>query len=210
MMKFKLACSVAALAAAALLSGGAKAGAIVFNLPDTIITFGPYSQDGYTFTNSYGSGSYLNWVENGVPRFNAAPAADIATEWSGTSNTITNDLGHAFVFTSIGLADGFNDGSGGDVQFTFNHVGGLSDSVTVTLANGVFGLQTFTFNETNLTNVVFTPTTTEYRLIQFDNVGVSTSVPEPSTWAMMLAGFAGLGFAGYRKSKVGREAFIAS
>jgi hypothetical protein len=26
-------------------------------------------------------------------------------------------------------------------------------------------------------------------------------VPEPSTWAMMLVGFAGLGFAGYRKSK---------
>ena len=24
------------------------------------------------------------------------------------------------------------------------------------------------------------------------------SVPEPSTWAMMLAGFAGIGFAGYR------------
>ena len=28
-----------------------------------------------------------------------------------------------------------------------------------------------------------------------------TAVPEPSTWAMMLAGFAGLGFAGYRGSR---------
>jgi hypothetical protein len=27
------------------------------------------------------------------------------------------------------------------------------------------------------------------------------AVPEPSTWAMMLLGFAGLGFAGYRKSR---------
>jgi hypothetical protein len=27
---------------------------------------------------------------------------------------------------------------------------------------------------------------------------VSASAPEPSTWAMMLIGFAGLGFAGYR------------
>ena len=36
-----------------------------------------------------------------------------------------------------------------------------------------------------------------------DNVGgwnVSV-VPETSTWAMMLVGFAGLGFAGYRKSR---------
>jgi unsaturated chondroitin disaccharide hydrolase len=29
-------------------------------------------------------------------------------------------------------------------------------------------------------------------------------VPEPSTWAMMLLGFAGLGFAGYRRAKAGR------
>ena len=28
-----------------------------------------------------------------------------------------------------------------------------------------------------------------------------TGTPEPSTWAMMLIGFAGLGFAGYRKIK---------
>jgi hypothetical protein len=27
------------------------------------------------------------------------------------------------------------------------------------------------------------------------------TVPEPSTWAMMLVGFAGLGFAGYRASR---------
>jgi hypothetical protein len=30
---------------------------------------------------------------------------------------------------------------------------------------------------------------------------VLSSVPEPSTWAMMLLGFAGLGFAGYRASR---------
>ena len=35
-----------------------------------------------------------------------------------------------------------------------------------------------------------------------DPPGVTT-VPEPSTWAMMLLGFAGLGFAGYRRAKVG-------
>ncbi len=31
--------------------------------------------------------------------------------------------------------------------------------------------------------------------------GLSLSTPEPSTWAMMLLGFAGLGFAGYRTSR---------
>jgi probable HAF family extracellular repeat protein len=29
-------------------------------------------------------------------------------------------------------------------------------------------------------------------------------VPEPSTWAMLLLGFAGLGFAGYRRARAGR------
>jgi PEP-CTERM motif len=29
----------------------------------------------------------------------------------------------------------------------------------------------------------------------------TATIPEPSTWAMMLLGFAGLGFAGYRRSR---------
>ncbi len=42
-----------------------------------------------------------------------------------------------------------------------------------------------------------------------DNVSV-TAVPEPATWAMMLLGFAALGFAGYRgASAKGNRAFIA-
>jgi hypothetical protein len=32
-------------------------------------------------------------------------------------------------------------------------------------------------------------------------VALTVGVPEPSTWAMMLLGFAGLGFAGYRTSR---------
>jgi PEP-CTERM motif len=32
---------------------------------------------------------------------------------------------------------------------------------------------------------------------------VSSSVPEPSTWAMLVLGFTGLGFAGYRKARNG-------
>ncbi len=37
-----------------------------------------------------------------------------------------------------------------------------------------------------------------------------SAVPEPSTWAMMLLGFAGLGFAGYRKARSARIAFSAA
>jgi uncharacterized membrane protein len=41
-------------------------------------------------------------------------------------------------------------------------------------------------------------------------VGCSAgAVPEPSTWAMMLLGFAGLGFAGYRRAKRGHATLAA-
>ena len=34
----------------------------------------------------------------------------------------------------------------------------------------------------------------------------TTGVPEPSTWALMVLGFAGLGFAGYRRANKSRAA----
>ena len=45
------------------------------------------------------------------------------------------------------------------------------------------------------TSVVFGTSPSDFEF------AITQSVPEPSTWAMMLAGFAGLGWAGYRKSR---------
>jgi len=52
------------------------------------------------------------------------------------------------------------------------------------------------------------PSTQQGNLL--DNVSVGTGVPEVSTWAMMLLGFAGLGFAGYRRGKKGTFALSAA
>jgi hypothetical protein len=47
------------------------------------------------------------------------------------------------------------------------------------------------------------------QLILDVTAGSAPVVPEPSTWAMMLLGFAGLGFVGYRrKGGHGRAAHI--
>ena len=46
----------------------------------------------------------------------------------------------------------------------------------------------------------------EFKQVQFSASSIPPSVPEPSTWAMLLLGFAGLGFAGYRKAQGDRIA----
>ena len=50
------------------------------------------------------------------------------------------------------------------------------------------------------------PTAAGHMLISEFAFNQVTSVPEPSTWAMMLIGFAGLGFAGYRRARRARAA----
>jgi hypothetical protein len=66
------------------------------------------------------------------------------------------------------------------------------------------------YNDTYSQTFATTPGTTyTYSFTFFDPVGqdgglsgllvtTTASIPEPWTWAMMLLGFAGLGFAGYR------------
>ncbi len=39
--------------------------------------------------------------------------------------------------------------------------------------------------------------------------GINAAISEPSTWAMLLVGFAGVGFAGYRRSQKGSVAIVA-
>jgi hypothetical protein len=48
----------------------------------------------------------------------------------------------------------------------------------------------------------------DYGTAQFS--ATVSGVPEPSTWAMLLLGFAGLGFAGYRRAKKSTMAFAAA
>jgi hypothetical protein len=54
------------------------------------------------------------------------------------------------------------------------------------------------YNSISWTNPVYE----NYYLVTVGDEGLATGIPETSTWAMMLLGFAGLGFAGYRQAKV--------
>lgn len=186
-----------ALALALGAATAADAAVIDFHLPPGQADLGSqYSQDGFTFTSSIQAPfAYFNWVAYGSPGASADPDGDIVQNYSSAVNTITQDNGNPFSFQSIGLAPVYNDGSGGSVQFTFNYAGGGSSSQTVTMDNGVYGLQHFMFNESNLASVQFQSVSTYGNWLQFDEVGVNGvgGVPEPATWTMLLLGFFGLG-----------------
>ena len=62
---------------------------------------------------------------------------------------------------------------------------------------GFEGNGTIEFLDKGVTSITFTTPVAE----NWYAFTVGTAVPEPSTWALMLLGFAGLGYAGYRRSK---------
>jgi hypothetical protein len=50
---------------------------------------------------------------------------------------------------------------------------------------------------------IFTQTSDQEASPIFDDFAISAAVPEPSTWAMMILGFAGVGFMAYRRRNQG-------
>jgi hypothetical protein len=99
---------------------------------------------------------------------------------TSSANLIAGDT-YWVVGDEVGLS------GGGQVQ-----VGGHTQNSEGIVDNG-----TFWFSDDPSGVSFLGPNTTEMAF----TVTLSSSVPEPSTWAMMLLGFAGLGFAGYRRSR---------
>ncbi len=123
-----------------------------------------------------------------------------------SDTTITTVAGDAFDLNKLDLAFG-----------PFAHGGRQSDTTTVigTLAGGGtlqtvltigYGFQTYTLNWQGLSSVTFGQLTgSEY--LAFDNVVYNAGgVPEPATWAMMIAGF---GLAGAAMRRRSAKAIIA-
>jgi hypothetical protein len=79
------------------------------------------------------------------------------------------------------------DGSTLEATFALTGISHDADQSYILVATGGF-----------LTSVDITSTSGIKEAKHFE---VSGAIPEPSTWAMMLLGFAGLAYAGYRKTK---------
>ena len=122
--------------------------------------------------------------------------------------TFSNPLKSNFSFVlnkNAGSTFGtFTDGLNGTWNGTTNHFGGPIDFTIADLQVSDFTQNTKGY--WGIVDVLGSHGTGEAG----GNLGVTTtitsitpSVPEPSTWAMMLAGFAGLGYAGFRRSRQG-------
>ncbi len=181
--------------AAIIAANAVQAGAttVTFNELTTpgLQTYASLDSGGLHFTNSNGSsGALLVWGTSDVS-FNADPGrATLSNNYGGTTTTVTKVGGGTFSLGSIDLADVYNNAFGGDVLFSFTT--GTGTTTQVVSLDNLVGLQTFVFNIGGLTSFSYLPQTTQGPWIQVDNVVFDTfvtgAVPEPESWAMMIAG----------------------
>jgi hypothetical protein len=194
-----------------LLAGAATTGAQAVTIDfeslahDDFFRFhNPLTIDGFFFSNpgagNGGPEALASWGR--TQSFNADPGgATLFQNFPGTTTSVSKVGGGTFALTSIDLADVYNNGNGGNIRFDFFSALGNS-TVTVTIDN-LPGLETFFFNKTDLTSFDITALTTEGPWLQMDNVVLDGAViPEPASWAMMIAGFGLAGSAMRRRVKV--------
>ena len=222
--KFKYVVRTLPLAAAALiaLSAGASASVTVHTSP--FISSPTY----YTDFTSFGAACGPSWCTSPSPYsdggidvsyssiiqlYNDFPTAPSGNAWyPGGGNTGYTDItltgGGSFSAIQISVSSGWY-GGGADLIYQLlngSTVVATGDAGPLSAYGGNFdtyGFSGATFTEVRLQGPMGSPAfdVGNFEALAVGSVGIGSSVPEPSTWAMMIAGFAGLGFAGYWASR---------
>jgi hypothetical protein len=210
----------------------AQAGTVTLNFEDLSLpptglgSLGvPYDSQGYTLVSNSGfsvrgpgtdSANYTPDTSQGSGVVTTSLAA-----FAPGSMTLVRDDGAAFDLVSIDLAREFrfntpDVGQGyPQVTFTGTTAGGGTVTQTFTADQVDFYFRTFTFSSTftNLLAVSWdqppftsgTPTNPAPGLHQFDNVVLSTSVPEPSSFVLLGSAVAVAGLSAHRRRRRGRD-----
>jgi PEP-CTERM motif len=217
-----LASATAVAGLASLVAGSNAEATVVSSLSGTVIPMpavnyfgaGPQVFDGgevtWSSTNASNQGGSVfgytggyGYEDNGTWDGAIGPMAGLndSTDASGVTDTMT------FAFTTpVTAVGGFLNYVPGDstptVVSVYSPTDVLLESTTLTFLTGG-GTDTGQFvGFTGVGPIGFLTLTDNY--VGLVNLTVGT-IPEPSTWAMMLLGFAGLGFAGYRRTRDGRQ-----
>jgi hypothetical protein len=153
-------------------------------------------------------GSFEGPGETGIGESNTYPSPS-DSDWeidSATALVLDNNIGYKSVSLTI---ESMQSGEGAFVYGS--HDGIYGEFVLLGSLNGADGVtQSFNTGAWNYLGVMGWNVDGNHpdADVAIAIEVVSTRVPEPSTWAMLMLGFAGLGFAGYRKAK-GAAAFAA-
>ena len=120
----------------------------------------------------------------------ASSTASASVVFINGNNPQPGEQNVLFITGTGTTVSGLTNMSGTLGTFTDNFPGGPGENFVTILAQG---------NET-ISSVAFTSSAGFGTFDQPRISGIASAVPEPSTWAMMLLGFAGLGFA-FRHSR---------
>jgi hypothetical protein len=191
--------STANAATVTLLEGGISGGAA-----GVISAYQPTSIDFDTTFGTFSASPGSVLFTSGVSSLAAAPYGDTTGYASVGSNATpqTATLTLAAPATYFGLYWGSVD-TYNTITFldsSNNTIASFTGSQILDPANGFQGnggstYANFFFSGDEVSKVQFNSTAVAF---EFDNI--ASGVPEASTWAMMILGFLGLGFLGYRKS----------
>jgi len=164
----------------------------------------------------------FNFVTNGPVTIGNGQADVKASDTTFTTLTVTPNLDSFDGFFIRGLVDRSTKCSAGTpcaVDMTVNFVGGGSESHIFTNDDVGGDFHAIGFDETPgtlgvlVSSVVISTATgenfDEIKQMGFSVPGGTPTIPEPSTWAMLLLGFAGLGYVGFRRSKKDSVAALA-
>ena len=163
--------------------------------------YGPYVEDGFTLTAAR-CPSTNNCFTTPLKFQSIDPTgASLITQFASTTSTLTRNGGGLFAVGSIDVAEYFdygNFGSSADVLFSYVFADGSTRSETRTIDTvGRYPVNTLRLDTGPLRSFAFLPTRGTSGSLQFDNIVLDdlavSAVPEPASWAMMIAGF---GFVG--------------
>lgn len=202
-----IAAIVSGLVAAVPISAAADTLTLTYTFPSPLLDY--TTEDGSCFVQFNPIFGTLNSV---------TLRATANATWSGGASSDDNEAGYTiflsgFNFSMTAVKNGNGRiGASFDQTYSapadlsaFTGAGMVDTSVSVTNPGGTpasisstFGTEVVSYNFTlNPSGVPGAPVFPPPGAI------LTLSIPEASTWAMMLLGFAGLGFAGYRRAKAG-------
>jgi hypothetical protein len=183
----------AIVVAFAWLAAPAQAETVNFNFETSDFTIGNGFEGTGTFSTTSDDGNFSS-ATGGVNNFTLNVTESFPATGYGSSNLgVTDLIGPALAALSAGSPTGFS--------FTTMSFTPLGASDTVTISVNFPGSTDSPAIAISSSEGYFTSSSSEAEY--YTTLTISPAVPEPSTWAMMILGFCGVGFLAYRRKQNG-------